>query len=276
MVCPYCSQKLTPTFVKTKAGQTGEVYECFSCGGHWFPRWLANDISEQAAQDLDAILAKLTVSPPEEPRCPVCQTRLSIIKHEESVPQSVTVWACPEGHGDFFPKNELIKFKSAQETKISYLKLWNIPIRSVFAVLLPVLAVFALLGGVPLVLRQLQTPQESRITAGATYSQPLINVIGASSAIIFFTSSSPVTSSLTLYQNGVFHSTHTIASQPSTQHRLRLDNLLSDKSYTYTLTIINADSSAETSEFYFLSLENTPVLTPVEETVPDINSPVQY
>lgn len=257
MNCPYCTQKLTQTTTKTKAGAKGEVWECFSCGGHWFPRWLANDVGLEVARTLDSVLAKLTVAPPEEPRCPVCQTRLSIIKHD-AVATGIVVWSCPEGDGNFFPKGELSKFKEAQDAKISYHKLWGVPIRSVFAILLPVAAVFALAGGLPILLEQLQTSQETRTRAGATFSTPLVTVVNGSSVLISFTTSAPVTTSLTLYQDGVFYSTRVINTSPASLHSIQLEELLPSATYTYTLTLTDETGEMETTDPIFLNFAPTP------------------
>lgn len=269
MNCPYCQQKLSATTVQTKAGQTGELYECFSCGGHWFPRWLANDITAETAANIDSVLAKLTISPPKEPRCPVCQTRLSIIKHD-AVAKGIVVWACPNAHGNFFPRGELYKFKNAQEAKITYHQLWGVPIRTVFAVLLPVAVVFGLVGGVPLLLEQLQAPQETRTRASATYSTPVVTVLDETSALVSFTTAAPSKSSLTLYQNKVFHSTLVINNDFATRHTVRLQELDPAANYTYSLTLTSRSGAVETTDPIFLpypqtNLEETEGITPSPE-----------
>lgn len=251
--CPYCHQILQESKVKDRDGQEHTIYECFGCGGHWLPRWLANDITKTTAQDLDAIAPKITFNTPDEPRCPFCQSRLTSIKHD-SIASGITVLACPEGHGNFFPKGELLKFKKAQEAKITYTQIWGIPTKSIFSVLLPVIAVLAVAGGIPLVLEKLQSPQESRIKAASNYTKPSVQKLSDSEVFIIFTTTKDATSTLTLYRGDQVQENLTIQNQPSRAHRLRVTNL-EDINYSYQITLKYNDGSTELTPIYYLSTQ---------------------
>lgn len=259
MICPYCNNELQPTDVGTKDEQTQVIHECFTCGGHWLPRLVANEITLDTAESVDSILIHKNNTPPVEPRCPQCNTRLSAVK-TEAVPQGVLVWACPTGHGNFFPKGELYKFKKAQDAKISYHQLWGIPTKSVLAVLLPVLVVLSITAGLPLTIQQLQHSQESRTQASATHSTPIVNRVSDSAVIISFSTSSAAKTVLTLYQDGELKSTLPISVAPTTSHTIKVRDLDPSHSYSYTITITYQDENLETTTQSQIDL-STPVPT---------------
>jgi Zn-finger nucleic acid-binding protein len=252
--CPYCHQNLQQAKVIDRNDQEHLIYECFGCGGHWLPRWLANDITKATAVDVDAIAPKITFSAPTEPHCPFCQTRLSTIKHD-SIANGITVLACPQGHGNFFPKGELLKFKTAQEAKISYTQIWGIPTKSIFSVLLPVVAVLAIAGGVPVVMERLQGSTESRTKAASTFTEPLVQRLSESEVFIIFTTANEATSQLTLYKDNQAQDVLTIQNQPSRAHRIRIASLDLDASYTYQLTLKYTNGTTETSPVYYLNTQ---------------------
>ncbi|MDO8452055.1 MAG: hypothetical protein Q7S76_04275 [bacterium] len=105
---------------------------CSKCHGFWLSAFDANYIplEEFALPRKDvAFSIEKTLS------CPVCQDGL-VSARGENIPPSVSAWMCPLHHGYFFPTTELRKFKDAQNTKISYFKLWNLPLPSLSSVLL--------------------------------------------------------------------------------------------------------------------------------------------
>lgn len=246
MTCPYCDSNLSDIEVGTKNDEPVLIHECYTCGGHWLPRLVANGITEDTAEETDSIITHKTITPPLEPRCPECKTRLSAIR-SEAVPQSVIVWACPNGHGNFFPKGELYKFKKAQEAKITYHQLWGIPTKSVIAVLLPVLAVLAVTAGLPITLQQLQTNQETRSKASSTYTTPVIVNLSDTSRMISFSTSTPAQTSLTLYEDNQFKKTIPVSAEFVTTHKVNIDDLDFTHQYTYTLTITYQTGTEETS-----------------------------
>ncbi len=248
MLCPYCQSTLKSSLVDTKTDQPSEIQECLNCGGHWFPRWLANDVSLTVAKNTDSIIPQTTVTPPDQPRCPVCQYRLSLIKHD-SVARGVTVWACPQGHGNFFPIHDLLRFKQAQDAKINYHQVWGIPIKSVFAVLLPVVALITIAAGTPLIIHQVQLQQETRTKASQTINQPLITQLSPTSAIISFTSSSPLTTEISIYQDNRTITTLPVSTTPKTTHSITVPNLVNSTPYTFIIlyTTITSQTSSTTA-----------------------------
>ncbi len=248
MLCPYCNSPLQEAAILTKSEQHGIVHECFTCGGHWFPRWLANDISVSQAITTDAITPQTKIAPPENPRCPECQTRLSLISHD-SIPKGVHVYTCPQGHGNFFPKGELLQFKKAQESKITYHQLWGIPIKSIFAVLLPVAVVLTIAAGIPLTLSQLSTSKESRVAADEIISTPAVTQVPPDSITLSFTTSQPGSSTIILYQNNLKIRTIPVSSVPLSVHIVTIKDLSPNTHYTYTITLTTSTNTITSKHF---------------------------
>ena len=240
MICPECRQPLSEKEIITSDNQKALVYECFNCGGHFVPPLIANLIPQVTAQDLDSVTPKNTYPVVPSVVCSVCQATMVGIT-DSVVPKNVTVYTCPENHGNYFPLHQLFAFKRAQKTKLQYHQLWGIPIKSVFTVLLPVLAIFTAITAIPFTLNQLKSSQESRVKAVELVSNPLVSPISPNQVVISFTTRVASTSSLKLILSGgvqIFPGAVT----PQTTHIINLDNLAPATPYQYEI-IIN-DKSA--------------------------------
>ncbi len=238
MNCPACHQPLTENEVVTTDGQKAVIYECFNCGGHYLPSLLANFIPQSTALNLDSITPK-NISPVSHVlNCPQCQAVMINIK-DDSVPRGVEIYACPENHGHFFGSHQLFAFKRAQETKLKYHELWGIPLKSIFAVLLPVLAVFTAVSLIPLTLGQIQQSQENRSKASSVVSNPLVSPVNPNEVVISFTT--PVAANVKIdLTTPTGPRTFPGASTPQTTHVITLDGLTPNTSYSYTITAGNA------------------------------------
>lgn len=236
MNCPECHQTLSETEVITSDKQQAMVYECFNCGGHFVPPLIANLIPQITAQNLDSLTPKNTSPTSPSATCPICQTTMSSIS-DNVVPHGVTVYSCPDNHGNYFPLHQLTAFKRAQKAKLEYHQIWGIPLKSAFAILLPVLAIFTAITAIPLTLNQLRYSQESRIKASELVSTPLISPISSTQVVVSFTTKTAVNSSLRLiYSNGdlIMNSP-----APQTTHVFNLENLIPGTYYQYELTANN-------------------------------------
>lgn len=89
--------------------------------------------------------------------CPICQLTLTRATGD-NIPDNIRAYECPEHHGYFFPSGELAAFKAAQQAKIAYHKLWNLPLPSVSSVLLAGILILVLAGGLT-AFQALQTNQ---------------------------------------------------------------------------------------------------------------------
>lgn len=248
MDCPHCHQPLTSIEIETTDGHPHSVDECLNCGGHFLEPYLANFLSVETARNVDSVLPKNNAVPATSPICPKCGQIMSGIK-DDAVPQTVTVYTCPNRHGDFFPKNQLLLFKEAQQSKIYYHKLWGIPLRSAFAVLIPILVIFSLATLLPSILEQVTTTQETRIKASEILTQPLITPISSSQVLISFSTQRPSITSIrfTEGQTGTFP----VSSTPDTNHLFSVENLSPATIYKYVIIIESNGRPLTTSEYTF-------------------------
>lgn len=239
--------------VDTKADQPAQAFECLNCGGHWFPRWLANDISLNVAKNIDSVVPQATVTTPQQPRCPECQFRLSLIQND-SVVRGVTVWACPQGHGNFFPIHDLFNFKTAQEAKITYHQVWGVPIKSVLAVLLPVVAVLTIAAGTPVLIRQVSQSQETRTQASLVIKTPLITQLTPTSTIISFTSTAPMITEITISQDDRVVFVLPVSDTLQTTHTITVTGLSSQIPYSFVIKYTDSTGQSNTTIPYPLTL----------------------
>lgn len=131
MKCPNDDAELI-TQNKTRDGLTISTARCPRCRGYWLDSFNANYLkTDDIERSFEPVHQKQTT----HPVCPVCQSPLRRYTGE-NIPDNVRAWRCPNGDGYFFPQAELFAFKKAQEAKLNYFKLWNIPMPSVASVLL--------------------------------------------------------------------------------------------------------------------------------------------
>jgi len=246
MTCPHCNHPLSFISIETTDGQTQTVDECLNCGGHFLPPYLANFLSVETAKNVDSVLPKSNTVPATHPVCPKCGQTMSSIK-DDSVPETVTVFTCPNNHGDFFPKNQLLQFKKAQQAKIYFHKLWGIPLKSAFAVLIPLVIVFTAITAIPTIIKQLGTSQESRVKAGDILTSPLITPISNTQVLISFSTKSPTKAQVRFTEGQ--DKTFTISQTPQTNHLLNVDGLATGTLYKYVI-ILNINGKLTTTEEY--------------------------
>lgn len=131
MRCPNDDAELI-TQTKNRGGVTIATARCPRCKGYWLDSFNANYVkTDDIERSFEPTHQQQTI----HPVCPVCQTPLKRYTGE-NIPGNVRAWRCPNGDGYFFPQAELFAFKKAQEAKLTYFKLWNIPMPSVASVLL--------------------------------------------------------------------------------------------------------------------------------------------
>jgi hypothetical protein len=255
MKCPQCEQELTTTEVTTTDNQKALIHECYNCGGHFFPSLIANFIDSSSANNIDSISPKLEkeTSPNHQYKCPICNDTL-INLQDDSVPQNLNIFTCPENHGHFFPKDQLIAFKKAQAAKLAYHQIWGIPLKSAFAILLPIIAIFTIVGVIPLTVNEIQKRQESRVAASIPISNPIIVPLEDGQYILSFTSKFPAKSSIKLNsKNG--NEKMDISTDNKTIHIITLKNLTPKTNYTYKIIITNKENNIFESDDYTINTQ---------------------
>ncbi len=248
MDCPQCHLPLSAIEIETSDGHTHSIEECLNCGGHFIDPYLANFLTIETARNIDSILPKTHAVSSATPICPKCGQNMPGIR-DDSVPQTVTVFSCPNHHGDFFPKEQLYLFKEAQQSKIYYHKLWGIPLKSAFAVLLPILVIFSLATLLPSILEQVNTPQEARVKASEILTPPLITPISSTQILISFSTQKPAKTSI-IFTLGL-DKTFTVSPELATTHLVSVEGLSPGTLYKYVITIDSSGKPMTTSEYTF-------------------------
>jgi len=249
MTCPHCNAQLSFITIDTTDGQTQTIDECLNCGGHFLPPYLANFLSQETAKNIDSVLPKSKTVPSSSPVCPKCGQSMSSIK-DDAVPETVTVFTCPNNHGDFFPKGQLLSFKNAQQAKIYYHKIWGIPLKSAMAVIIPLVIIFSAVSIMPTIVKQLTITKESRVKAGDILTAPLITPISDTQVLISFSTKNQAITSIRFTEGQ--NQTYFVSQTPQTNHLVNIDNLTSGTLYKYVI-ILNTKGKLTTTEEYIFA-----------------------
>lgn len=248
MTCPHCHSSLSSITIDTVDGQTQSIDECLNCGGHFLSPYMANFLSVETAKNIDSVLPKSKTVPATHPICPKCNQAMSSIK-DDSVPETVTVFTCPNNHGDFFPKGQLLSFKKAQQAKIYYHKLWGIPLKSAFAVIIPLVIIFTAITALPTIIKQLDVSQESRVKAGDILTAPLITPVSDTQILISFSTKNPAIASVRFTEG--LNQSFDISQTPQTNHLLSVNELISGTLYKYVIVLNIKGKLTTTDEYTF-------------------------
>ncbi|MBI5619676.1 zf-TFIIB domain-containing protein [Candidatus Gottesmanbacteria bacterium] len=142
-LCPNRDGFLKTYTTTGKNGLPLTYHRCPHCRGFWLSGFAANFLMDTDLESAHPVHHPTTRRASDirfTPLCPECKAPLHQT-HGDNIPAHVTPFRCTAGHGYFFPAGELSKFKTAQQAKIAYHKLWNIPLPSVASILLASLAV---------------------------------------------------------------------------------------------------------------------------------------
>lgn len=253
MYCPDCGEKLASVTARSKDDKDITVEYCPSCGGYFLDHWEANKISLKSARELERIFSKhlklelRTLNT----KCPHCNITLQDLRGE-NVPANCQVLYCSQCGGNWFPSGELTVFKKAQESKLSYLKTWGIPITSAFSVLLPVLFIVIVGASIPITVYLTQKNQEQRTIASELIKNRNIYFLDSGEVLIAWNTSEALPSELEYGTNPLFLEKITVSVVPQTFHQARLSDIKKDTTYYYKI-IIHKDGKAITSpQFSFV------------------------
>lgn len=188
MICPSCGEefKSVPMGV---AGDSGEAFRCYRCGGFWVNGWMVNRINSKI---LDRFAGEVKEGVwVGSGACPTDGTKLERFVGE-SVPMGVTALRCSKCGWWWFPGDNLFKYKPAQEAKINYFKSWGLA-ADVSAMLLPVLTVAVLLAGTYIGLQLVKTRQQVAVPAVSPIKEVSMTYVGGGVELVGFTSAVRVT-----------------------------------------------------------------------------------
>ncbi len=191
MKCPNCHTNLD-----TDVYDNIEINHCPSCGGTFFDSNEINRISLETARELSTNKRSDSLSGGEK-FCPRDQNIMTTFK-ADSVPQHVTILKCDSCGGAFAFADDLVEFKSAQEVKINYFKIWRIPMPAMRTVLVTSFIAILSLSALTANYMLLQKPQTTFIQAETICSRLQI-INNENGYLAFCDSETPVTSKAKLF-----------------------------------------------------------------------------
>jgi Zn-finger nucleic acid-binding protein len=238
------------SFDSEKAGKI-HCWYCNNCGGSFFEHWDSNLLS---LSDIKHELTRLfkqgeeVVNINQAPNCPMDQALMQCVS-SEAVPASVKVFYCPTCHGNWFPRGELIKFKTEQEGKLSQFKKMNMPMASIFSLFLPVFFV-AVMVGVTFYARNVIVNQQMvsvQTKAAALQKMLQIRKISATAVEISFYTDEP-SKSIIFYkaESAVLNKNENDLSR---YHYVVIDNLNNPASYLFQIQTTTVSGDKFTSEW---------------------------
>lgn len=237
MRCPRGDGELIERSVTGVGGISLTYHLCLGCLGLWISAFDANYFPLDSLGDARVIDRRVASF-----RCPVCQEPLERA-HAAAMAPDVLAFYCSAGHGYFFPRGNLQKFRTAQEARVTYHKLWQIPTPPLRSVLLTGIILFMLLtSGV--IVNQIRQRQESLSQAQSIISSRQV-IISDGIVAIFVQTSAPVTLSVTIDALGIDAQ---MESRDGINHQMFLQDM-SPGTYVYTLSVRDGEQKI-TSPLY--------------------------
>lgn len=240
MLCPQCNHTLNPISLKSDTSDIALDY-CTVCGGVWSDH---GNINFLRLKDLRPLLSVLPPTPAQTFTssflCPKDRSPLQVFKGE-SVPVNLDVYQCMKCNGFWFPHKNLEDFKKAQELKINYFKAWNIPLHSVYAILLPVMILGVVTAGLIAATRGVQQRQDVQTRAKDIISKPFILHPTPQQAVISFTTEKPSTTKLIYWLRPTDTTEVEISKTDKTTHTVTLNNLELNRTYSYQIIVVTPE-----------------------------------
>ncbi len=249
--CPDCQKDLIEvTFDSDRAGKTKCLY-CSSCGGSFFEHWdsnilTLNDIKQELSRlfKQEEEVTNINLSPP----CPLDQTTMVGVK-SEAVPEGLKIFSCPQCHGNWFPRREIVRFKEIQEGKLGQLKKFRVPMGSLGALFLPVFFV-AIMTGLTFYARNVvlkNDPYSVQIKAAENYKMLQIKKIDEVSVEISFYTDEP--SKSIIYYKTNSDILNKAEAADSRYHYLRIDDLKNPENYLFQIRTTTTSGKEYNSEW---------------------------
>lgn len=240
MLCPFCQRELTKIEEKANSGSPLLVDFCFFCGGVWLDHFEANQISLKSVKELSkkSLSREKILTNHYSLLCPKCREKLEVARGE-SIPLNCTVYRCPSCGGNFFKRGELLKFKRAQKAKLNYFKVWQIPLHSAFAILLPLLFLTIISLSIPVTVYLVKQNQEQRTQAQELVKNINVYQVDKSSVLIVWETEKPVISEIEFGKTRFLGEKMTVSASPTTLHQVKIKNLLSGKRYYYRIIVLD-------------------------------------
>ncbi len=187
MKCPDCGTRLTQVSISS----LDNSYRCFLCGGFFTEPSSVNRIKATDVARLSQITGDKSALKFGAGICPNDGSALTRFMGE-SVPMHVMVNRCGSCGYWWWPADNLLRFKPAQEAKVNYFKQWGIA-TDLSALTLPVLVLAVMVVGLGVGIYGVGVRQQATIGAGAEVVQYSATYLGEGVELVSFRSKNVVT-----------------------------------------------------------------------------------
>lgn len=247
MQCPLSDGELIAHTTSGEKNLTVSYSTCPTCQGYWMTSFAANFI-KLAPNEPHRTGVNVPLPTGMNLKCPVCTKEL-IRALGENIPDTASVYHCPDHHGYFFPEGELAAFKNAQQSKIEFHKLWNIPLMNVGSVLLTGLAILIVGGEILTAYEAAQTHQTTTSQATAPFTGAHAYVVPATHEVLF----SIVThedATVTVHVPSMNNTSQVLHSTDHRMHSGIIKNIMAG-TYTYFFTYSIAGHTVQSDNYTF-------------------------
>lgn len=251
MNCANCGEQMSPL-----TRDDHQFLHCSNCGASFFADNIINRITFETAQYLAE--NKLTENPEHIAalkKCPKDGTVMLPILNSEALPRSVTLFHCKLCNGLFAGATELVKFKEAQQVKVNYYKVWEMPLPRLQSVLI-IFMITLLTGSVYLSVSSIN--QSAVYQSEASELIQKVNLFKSGRYILItFRTTTPFTSEIILRnQTTDEESAKPIMKLPNTQHFATLSDInISDEIY-FKIRLTDKNGRTVTTEERKLEIRN--------------------
>lgn len=245
MKCPDCSTLLTQIDYRfTNKDLITKITYCPNCNGFWLDSITVNNLQTSDVERIQRIIENNHPKViPGSHLCPQCEVLLKPLR-QESIPLNVKVSSCPQCQFKWFGKGQLLQFKKAQETKVNYYKQWQIPLKSIFAILLPVLVIVSIVSFVNNQHRVIKQPQiYIQEQTSLKISTPQVDANTFKEVKVKFSTSMPAKTQLFYTVDKASGETIVINDTEKLNHEAKIRNLRPNQQYWF---ILSAEANGQT------------------------------
>ncbi len=186
MRCPDCGTRLTDVSISN----LDRSFRCFSCGGFWTEPSSVNRISVADLERISPVVSDKSSLKFGTETCPADGTVLERFVGE-SVPSAILVKRCKVCGYWWWPTDNLLRFKPAQEAKVNYFKHWGIA-ADLSALTLPVLVMGIMAVGLTVGLYNISQRQQIVTTADVGINQFSATYLGDGVELVSFRSKNEI------------------------------------------------------------------------------------
>lgn len=243
MNCANCGEQMSQL-----TRDNHQLFHCPNCGASFFEDNVVNRITLETSKFLSE--SRLTNTPNHIAalkKCPKDQSVMQPILNSEALPRSVTLFHCKLCNGLFAGPDELVKFKEAQQVKVNYYKVWEMPLPRLHSVLI-IFMIAILTGSVFVSISAISRSAVYRIEASELIQKVNLFKSGRYILITFRTTTPFISEIILRNQSTDKQLTRPVMKQLSTQHFATISDINTADEIYFKIRLIDGDGRSIESE----------------------------